>query len=197
MNDLRHLTPLLALALAACSSEADPIVLADGAPSSDGNAADAATTSDATSPPPPSDGSSPPPVDGGVLAALSTECVNKTTAYRAKLAVAPLARKEAQESCAYDQARKGATDLKNSGTTTFHKYFGQCTEAYQKEGWFSQDDPSAVVDWCLDAFFKEGPPKSGINHYSVMTDPKSTLLACSLFHMEGGGYWMTQDYYAK
>ena len=99
------------------------------------------------------------------------------------------------EVCASDQARKGATDLKTTGKTVFHAYFGQCAENYQNECWYSADDPAAVIAWCLDAFWKEGPPETGINHYSVMTDPASTTMACGFFHMDGGGFWMTQDYY--
>jgi Cysteine-rich secretory protein family len=127
--------------------------------------------------------------------ALSDPCITKVNAYRATVGAPPLARNTDNEACAADQARKGATDLKTTGKTVFHAYFGQCKEGYQNECWYSADSPDAVIDWCLDAFWKEGPPETGINHYSVMADPASTTMACGFFHMEGGGYWMTQDYY--
>jgi hypothetical protein len=125
----------------------------------------------------------------------TSECVAKINAYRAKVSAPPLASKDDEVACALDQATKGAADLADSGTTTFHKYYGQCSESYQNECWYSVSDPSAVIDWCLAAFWAEGPPDTGINHYSVMTDPKSTKVACALYKMSQGGYWMTNDFY--
>jgi len=179
---------LLVAALAtACSSE-----------SSSGPAAvEDSSTKDSTVDAP-SD-SAIPDVDDSVAsdgdAAVTNECIEKINVYRAKVGAPPVTSKSDQVACAADQAKKGALDLQDAGKTTFHKYFGQCTEKYQNECWYSVSDTSAVIDWCLDGFFKEGPPETGINHYSVMTDPKSTQVACGFFAMPGGGFWMTNDYY--
>jgi hypothetical protein len=133
--------------------------------------------------------------DDGSADAATSECVAKINAYRAKLGSPPVTSRDDEIACALDQATKGAADLADSGTTTFHKYFGQCSEKYQNECWYSVSDISAVIDWCLAAFWAEGPPDTGLNHYSVMTDPKSTQVACALYAMPAGGYWMTNDFY--
>jgi hypothetical protein len=125
----------------------------------------------------------------------ATTCIAAINQYRAMVDAAPVTRKTDEEACATDQATKGAADLADSGTTTCHKYYGQCSESYQNECWYSVDDVAAVVAWCMSAFYAEGPPDSGINHYSVMTDPKSTRVACGFAHLAAGGYWMTNDYY--
>jgi len=153
----------------------------DGAEGAD--AADAAASDVADAP-------TDAPADGP-----TSECVAKINAYRAKVSAPPVTSKDDEVSCALDQATKGAEDLADSGMTTFHRYFRQCSETFQNECWYSVSDPSAVIDWCLSAFWAEGPPDTGINHYSVMTDPKSTQVACALYAMPAGGYWMTNDYY--
>jgi hypothetical protein len=127
---------------------------------------------------------------------LVDACVAKVNEYRAMLGVPPVSPQTDQHECATEQAAKGAADLEATGTTTFHAYYGECSELYQNECWYSVDDPIAVLDWCLDAFWQEGPPPEGtLNHYSIMTDPASTTLACGFAQLSGGGYWMTNDYY--
>src|SRR5947209_3784470 len=74
-----------------------------------------------------------------------TACIEKINAYRAKVSAPPVTSKSAQVPCAVDQATKGATDLADSGMTMFHKYYGQCSEKYQNECWYSVNDPSAVM----------------------------------------------------
>jgi len=135
------------------------------------------------------------PADVGDDGMSATTCIAAINQYRALVDAAPVTRKVDEEACAADQAMKGAADLADSGKTTFHKYFGQCSESYQNECWYSVDDVASVVAWCMSAFYAEGPPDSGINHYSVMTDPKSLEVACGFAHLSGGGYWMTNDYY--
>lgn len=138
------------------------------------------------------------PADTGPDAAIdpvTADCVAKINTYRTKVSAPPVTSKSSQIACAVSQATKGASDLADSGTTTFHKYFGQCSEKFQNECWYSVNDTAAVIDWCFAAFWAEGPPEAGINHYSVMSDPKLAEVACGLYHMPGGGYWMTNDYY--
>ncbi len=185
----------------ACSSSSDAVG-GDG-----GGVGDSGTSADTSSPPIDGAVTETGAADGNIAdgagvdgssdagGTLSDKCITKVNAYRAKVGAPPIARKVDQEVCAASQAQKGATDLKLTGKTVFHAYYGQCKEGYQNECWYSEDAPDAVIDWCLDAFWKEGPPETGINHYSVMTDPASTTMACGFFHMETGGYWMTQDYY--
>jgi hypothetical protein len=187
MNEMRKLGAAWVFALlscAACSSSGD------GAPSgpTDASSNDAVPdSSDATS----SDGLA----DRAETDPVPIDCTAKINAYRAKVSAAPVTLFVDDVACAGDQAAKGAADLAATGKTTFHKYFGQCTETFQNECWYSVNDPDAVIDWCLDGFWKEGPPETGINHYSVMSDPKSTRVACALRPRVGGGYWMTNDYY--
>ena len=138
---------------------------------------------------------SAPPSDASAEASVTTDCIAKINAYRAMVAAPPVTSRDDEVACATDQATKGAMDLADSGMTVFHKYFGQCSEQYQNECWYSVDDPDAVITWCMNAFWQEGPPDTGINHYSVMTDPKSITVACGFYHMPAGGYWMTNDYY--
>lgn len=167
------------LLLAGCSSSAQPD---DG-----GSGTDATTTDVAIE-----------AANDSAIADAGTEaspCIAAINQYRALVDAAPVVAKMDQEMCAADQAKKGAADLADSGMTTFHKYFGQCAETYQNECWYSVDDIPSVVAWCMKAFYDEGPPEAGINHYSVMTDPKSTKVACGFAHRTGGGYWMTNDFY--
>lgn len=168
----------IALLAVGCSSN-------DQSPPPDGSVSDSGSDASADA----------PANDASGEASVTSDCVTKINAYRAKVSAPPVASKSTEVACATDQATKGAGDLADSGTTVFHKYFGQCSESFQNECWYSVDDPEAVIDWCLDAFWQEGPPDTGINHYSVMSDPKSTQVACGLFHMPAGGYWMTNDYY--
>jgi hypothetical protein len=188
----RHVIAL-ALALVGCSSSSG----VNGSGGSDTDVPDSIVPTTDTGLVDDGDGAGDGALDDAVgdAGALSDLCITKVNAYRATVGAPPLARNIDNEACAADQARKGATDLRTTGKTVFHAYFGQCKEAYQNECWYSVDSPDAVMDWCLDAFWKEGPPETGINHYSVMSDPASTTMACGFFHMEGGGYWMTQDYY--
>jgi hypothetical protein len=175
---------LRVLLAAACSNKAT---------TDDGGAdasADHTTTSDGAV-----EGSADASVEAGDDGASATACIAAINQYRAMVDAAPVVRKPDEEACAVDQATKGAADLADSGVTTFHKYFKQCSESYQNECWYSVDDISAVIAWCMDAFWAEGPPDSGINHYSVMTDPGSTKVACGFARLEGGGYWMTNDFY--
>ncbi len=176
---LHHAAVLLTLV--GCSSPDSP---PDGSTGTDGSgqtdASDAGTVGDGSD---------------GAIDPVTTDCVNKINTYRAKVLAPPVTSKSVQIACAVNQATKGASDLADSGTTTFHKYFGQCSEKYQNECWYSVNDPAAVIDWCFAAFWAEGPPEAGINHYSVMSDPKSTEVACGLYPMPNGGYWMTNDYY--
>jgi hypothetical protein len=172
---------LLLAALSACSSSP---------PGGDDGGQDA-PGGDATEDAPPSDAAA----DAGADDSSASACIAAINHYRALVDAAPVTRKTDEEACAVDQATKGAADLADSGTTTFHKYFGQCSEAYQNECWYSVDDVAAVIQWCMDAFWAEGPPDSGINHYSVMVDPASTQVACGFARLDGGGYWMTNDFY--
>jgi hypothetical protein len=120
-------------------------------------------------------------------------CLTLVNSYRAQVGSPPLADQTSEDSCATDQATKGAADLAATGVTTFHKYFQQCKETYQNEGWYSEDDPTGAMDWTIKAFWNEGPPKSGINHYSVMIDPKAKTASCGTARLSGGGYWLTLD----
>jgi hypothetical protein len=181
------LTPSFLFGAAGCGSggaQGQVPYDASGESVGDGAAGADATASDVV------EESTDAPADGA-----TTECIAKINAYRAKLSAPPVTSKDDEVACALDQATKGAEDLADSGVTKFHKYFHQCSESFQNECWYSVSDPSAVIDWCLAAFWAEGPPDTGINHYSVMTDPKSTQVACALYAMPRGGYWMTNDYY--
>lgn len=179
--------------VAGCSSGS---AARSGATNDGGSSADTGTDAsvDALEDGSPTDAADAAPADA-TWDSATTECIAKINAYRAKVGAPPVTSKDDEVSCALDQATKGAMDLADSGVTTFHKYFRQCSESYQNECWYSVSDPGAVMDWCLAAFWAEGPPDTGINHYSVMTDPRSTQVACALYAMPMGGYWMTNDYY--
>lgn len=191
-----------------CSSEAGGVDGVDATPTADGavtpdspggdplDTGARATDSGAASDTPPAESSAP--TDTRVDAPadpFAASCVTKINAYRAKVGAAPVVVHPETLACADGQAKKGAADLAASGKTTFHKYFGECKEGYQNECWFSAAPLDADLDWCLDAFWKEGPPTSGINHYSVMVDPKAKSVACGFAPLAGGGHWITHDYY--
>ena len=170
---------------AACTGH-DP-----AAPTPDAGRADLAAPSDSGV----SDGAAH---DGSAADPFRSVCLDQINTLRARVSSPPLALWTAPANvCADDQARKGAGDFIASGQVVFHKYFGQCKEQFQNECWYSSSDATAMMTWCNDAFFAEGPPPMGqINHYSTMVNPKATAVACGLFPLPPpkGGWWLTQDF---
>jgi hypothetical protein len=117
-------------------------------------------------------------------------CVARTNDFRARVGVAPVARRADAEACGDAQARS------DGASRTAHGAFGQCRERAQNEcpAW---DGPAEqVVERCLAMMFAEGPgagPAHG--HYMNMTDPKYRGVSCGFATMPSGELWIVQNFY--
>jgi hypothetical protein len=127
---------------------------------------------------------------------LADACLTQVNSFRAMAGSSPVERWTDGELCTVGEATKGGDDFNSSGTIIFHQYYPECGEQYQNECWYSASSANDVLTYCNQAFFDEGPPSSGINHYSVMTDPKAKHVACEIYHIPDpkGGWYMTQNY---
>ena len=108
-----------------------------------------------------------PTNSGDPLDALRARCVQRTNEYRARVSVAPIARRPDREACADGAAQSDGV----SGSA--HGAFGRCQEGAQNEcpGW--PGSPDQVIDRCLEQMFAEGPgPFAGHGHYLNMTAPE-------------------------
>ena len=117
-------------------------------------------------------------------------CVQRTNEYRARVGVAPVARRTDAEACGDAQARS------DGAARTAHGAFGQCRERAQNEcpGW--PGTPEDVVNRCLAMMFAEGPgsgPSHG--HYTNMTDTKYRGVACGITTLPNGQLWVVQNFY--
>jgi hypothetical protein len=117
-------------------------------------------------------------------------CVQRTNEYRARVGIAPIARRSDAEACGDAQARSDAA------SRTAHGAFGQCRERAQNEcpGW--PGAPEDVINRCLAMMFAEGPgagPSHG--HYTNMTDAKYRGVSCGIATLPSGELWVVQDFY--
>jgi hypothetical protein len=142
----------------------------------------------ATAPAPPS----PPPLPSpsSPLEAARQLCVQRTNEYRARVGVAPVARRPDAEPCGDAQASS------DGASSTAHGAFGQCREHAQNEcpGW--PGAPTDVIDGCLAMMFAEGPgtgPSHG--HYVNMTDTRYRGVACGIVALPNGKLWVVQDFF--
>ncbi|MES1184421.1 MAG: CAP domain-containing protein [Myxococcales bacterium] len=117
-------------------------------------------------------------------------CVQRTNEYRARVGIAPVARRSDAEACGDAQARADAA------SRTAHGAFGQCRERAQNEcpGW--PGAPEDVINRCLAMMFAEGPgagPSHG--HYTNMTDAKYRGVSCGITTLPSGELWVVQNFY--
>ena len=113
-------------------------------------------------------------------------CVTRTNEYRARVGVAPVARRPDAEACGDAQARS------DGASSTAHGAFGKCRERAQNEcpGW--DGSPESVVERCLAMMFAEGP---GGGHYVNMTEGKYRGVSCGFASTPGGKLWVVQNFY--
>jgi hypothetical protein len=124
------------------------------------------------------------------LEAARQLCVQRTNEYRARVGVAPVARRPDAEPCGDAQARADGV------SRTAHGSFGQCRERAQNEcpGW--PGTPTDVIDKCLAMMFAEGPgsgPAHG--HYVNMTDARYRGVSCGIAAAANGQLWVVQNFY--
>ncbi len=117
-------------------------------------------------------------------------CVQRTNEYRARVGVAPVARRADTEACGDAEARSDAA------SRTAHGAFGQCRERAQNEcpGW--PGAPEDVINRCLAMMFAEGPgagPAHG--HYTNMTDAKYRGVSCGISAGANGELWIVQNFF--
>ena len=139
--------------------------------------------------PPPSPSPAPAPAPAPFQAARQL-CVQRTNEYRARVGVAPVARRADAEPCGDAQARADGI------SRTPHGSFGQCRERAQNEcpGW--PGTPSEVIEKCLAMMFAEGPgsgPAHG--HYVNMADARYRGVACGIAAATNGELWVVQNFY--
>jgi hypothetical protein len=153
--------------------------------------ATAPTTSPTPAPaatPAPAPASTPAPA-GSPLERARALCVTRTNEYRARVGVAPVARRPDAEACGDTQARA------DGQTGRAHGAFGQCRERAQNEcpGW--DGSPEDVIDRCLAMMFAEGPGSGHAHgHYNNMTDRKYGGVACGIAQTPSG-LWVVQNFY--
>jgi hypothetical protein len=145
----------------------------------------------ATTPAAPAPGTAPAPAPapGSPFERARALCVTRTNEYRARVGMAPVARRPEAEACGDAQARA------DGQTGKAHGAFGQCRERAQNEcpGW--NGSPEEVIDRCLAMMFAEGPgsgPAHG--HYNNMTDRKYGGVACGIAQTPSG-LWVVQNFY--
>jgi hypothetical protein len=144
----------------------------------------------ATSLPVPAATPAPATTSRDPLDALRARCLQRTNEYRARVSVAPVARRTEREPCADGEAQSDGA----SGSA--HGAFGRCQESAQNEcpGWPGQ--PEQVIDNCLAQMFAEGPgPFAGHGHYLSMTAPGYTGVACGFATAPNGKLWIVQNFY--
>ncbi|HYP88696.1 MAG TPA: CAP domain-containing protein, partial [Polyangiaceae bacterium] len=178
-----------------CSSAADCKAGAQCVPSFFGQVClpGSATAPAPTAAPVPQPQPQPQPAPGAAgtpLERARQSCVQRTNEYRARVGVAPVARRPDTETCLDAQARSDGI------SRTAHGAFGQCRERAQNEcpGW--DGDPETVVDRCLAMMFAEGPgagPAHG--HYVNLTEPKYAGVSCGFATATNGQLWVVQDFY--
>jgi hypothetical protein len=131
-----------------------------------------------------------PTVAGSPFEAARQLCVTRTNDFRARVGVAPVARRADAEACGDAQARS------DGASRTAHGAFGQCRERAQNECPAWDGPPEQVVDRCLAMMFAEGPgsgPAHG--HYMNLTDTKYRGVSCGFATMPGGELWIVQNFY--
>jgi len=153
--------------------------------------ASAPTPTPASPPPPiPIPLRTPTPAPASSLEAARQLCVQRTNEYRARVGIAPLARRPDAEACGDAQARS------DGASRTAHGAFSQCRERAQNEcpGW--DGTPEDVVNRCLAMMFAEGPgsgPSHG--HYMNMTDRQYRGVSCGFATQPNGELWVVQDFF--
>lgn len=132
----------------------------------------------------------PAPAASSPLDSARNLCVQRTNEYRARVGIAPVARRSDAEACSDAQARSDAA------SRTAHGAFGQCRERAQNEcpGW--PGTPEDVINRCLAMMFAEGPGAGAAHgHYTNMTDTKYRGVSCGITTLPSGELWIVQDFY--
>lgn len=133
-----------------------------------------------------------PPASGGSdpFAAARARCLSETNRYRAQASAPAVAQAHAKQSCADNQAKSDGQQNKPHGS------FGQCSEIAQNECPGFTGNPEAAVQACLKLMFDEGPGEGPAHgHYTNMTNPSYTQVACGFFVTPEGNVWIVQNFH--
>ena len=130
----------------------------------------------------------PTPPDSGDYYA---DCVTQVNAFRACVCQPPLARWDAGESCADQEAQyddtADAAHLGFEANLCKPEGNGEC----ECPAWGSEE---SIISGCLQEMFDEGPPEGGYNHFSIMTSKTATMVACGIYTDAKGKVWALQNY---